>query len=77
MQRESDLEEADLFEEETKAFVERVMVLPEMKANDKADCPSDSIMIVLSIRALIRVANYNYVLGEEEGRERKRRRTTT
>lgn len=51
----------------------QLMALPEIKASDKVDCSPDSIKIVLSIRALISVANYNYVQSEgeeKEGRER-------
>lgn len=44
------------------------MALPEIKASDQVDCSPDSIKIVLSIRALISVANYNYV---QSGRRRK------
>lgn len=42
MRRESDLEEADFFEEETKAFAFVGRVMPEMKANGEANCPSHS-----------------------------------
>lgn len=44
------------------------MALPETKADGEADCPPDSIKIVLSIRALISVANYSYVSGTAAGR---------
>lgn len=46
------------------------MALPEIKASDEVDCSPDSIKIVLSIRALISVANYNYV--QSEGEEKRK-----
>lgn len=51
----------------------QLMALPEIEVSDEVDCSPDSIKIVLSIRALISVANYNYVQSEgeeKEGRER-------
>lgn len=46
------------------------MALPEIKASDEVDCSPDSIKIVLSIRALISVANYNCV--QSEGEEKRK-----
>lgn len=59
---------------ETSAIVGRQLTaLPEIEASDEVDCSPDSIKIVLSIRALISVANYNCVQsrGEREGKERR------
>lgn len=58
-------------------FGTHLMALPEIKASDAADCSSDSIKIVFSIRALISVANYSYVGNEGEEKEGRERCDTT